>query len=435
MKIKRYLACLVLIIAVLSTGFSNASSSFKCSNVGHLQFYTSPSVEAPSGIISAVNEFIEYRYEYLAFRTQPSSYRRIVSNKSIVARNFFEIENALLYAEMASQKTNGIECSYADYNLEANYSSIETNASKTSAEVIVSVTCNFRYRISPEINSAKGNIYILNLEKNADVWEITNRKNTTFFDSIVWEINEERTLSKANIIKERCIANAKAYADNTMGYDGSVIEQVSDTFSTAALTSSNYTYFSSSKRSAAAATARNYVAASGVSGTTYTYTYPESQYAQNGSDCTNFVSFCLNYGGGIPQDRVGTYQWYPGRSWWTNVDKFYSYLMGTKSETEKGIVASVHYSGTTYPSAIVLRSLPLASIVQFSSKPSNENDWTHSAIVTYSLESGITYVCMHSAYGWNSQCLLSEFYYDEYVYNTNSNGTGIRLIDIEGYYA
>jgi hypothetical protein len=42
---------------------------------------------------------------------------------------------------------------------------------------------------------------------------------------------------------------------------------------------------------------------------------------------------------------------------------------------------------------------------------------------------------MHSAYGWNSQCLLSEFYYDEYVYNTNSNGTGIRLIDIEGYYA
>ena len=33
-----------------------------------------------------------------------------------------------------------------------------------------------------------------------------------------------------------------------------------------------------------------------------------------------------------------------------------------------------------------------------------------------------------------TQCLLREFYFDGYVHNPGSDGTGIRLIDIGGYY-
>lgn len=197
-------------------------------------------------------------------------------------------------------------------------------------------------------------------------------------------------------------------------------------------TRAHYSY-SATARANAANTAVSYVAPKSTTWTTgsgYSYTYP-SGYSEVKLDCTNFISFCLNYseGGDIPEDSTGSYKWRNNTYEWYNVDGFYAYFSAAKGSSEKGFYGTTYYSGSSYPSSSVRANTALSDIIQFSSVSSS--DWTHSAIVTYKTSSNAVYVCMHDAQSYYSQCSLSSFYASMYP---STSTRYIRFMKITGYY-
>ncbi|MEG1559709.1 MAG: amidase domain-containing protein [Clostridia bacterium] len=172
-----------------------------------------------------------------------------------------------------------------------------------------------------------------------------------------------------------------------------------------------YSYISTA-RANAESTAAFYAAPTSTSltaGTGYSYFYP-SGYSKATLDCTNYVSFCLNYsnGGNIPEDSTGSCKWRKNTHERYNVDGFYEYFSVTKNNKEKGFYGTTYYSESSYPSSTVRANTEVSDIIQFSSV--RDSVWTHSAIVTSKSSSNTGYVCIHDAQSYYSQCSLSGFY-------------------------
>lgn len=88
---------------------------------------------------------------------------------------------------------------------------------------------------------------------------------------------------------------------------------------------------------------------------------------KNGGDCTNFVSQVIHYGG-IPLSST----WSPYKNSWIRVNELYSYLIYNKIAKETN-------------------NLSPGSIIQFFSP--ERKTWTHSGIITYTLNNDCLYCC------------------------------------------
>lgn len=374
-----------------------------------------------------IKEFIDIRYDAIAKVKATSGSFRTMETKSVSAdaKEFLRIETLLLSSEIAALNAVSEDLSYKDYAVNVDYSN-PVFSQKGRAEVYASVVCRFHYTQTPDIVSEYGLIYRFDLSKaDNGKWEIVGRSYPGIFESGFWE-NETPSYEKA---VERSRVILEAIDDKTV-----IKEPVNDYTEIYSNNMKGNVTYSSTAKDNAANTAKNYVApddpANWTSGSGYTYSYP-SGYSQVTLDCTNFVSFCLNYssGGNIPEDNTGTYKWKRNTYAWYNVDGFYSYFKRSKNNTEKGFYGSTYYSANAYPSSSYLQATEKSDIVQFSSKSSS--DWTHTAIVSSKTSSGSVYVCMHDAYEYYAECNLSTFYTNEYT------GTAryIRLLKIDGYYS
>lgn len=370
-----------------------------------------------------VEDFFETRYaSFASLQSQD-----LLSTNSAVssrAKAFLEIEQDVLDAEIAANKAADVK--YINFALDIDCREISKTAE--NAVVVASVVCSFNYEETPDVDSEMGTLHYLELERNTHgQWEIVDKNAATFFEKSFWN-NAERSTLASEARKNTIINNLSASSSSCSTYiDNSSNVELDN------VARSGYSTFSDYMRAISAQNARLYVTPnsnSWVTGSGYSYSYP-SGYSQKTLDCTNFVSFCLNYDGStynnnIPQDNTGSYKWTPSQSAWYNVDRMYSYLVAAKSSTEKGISASVSYSGTGLPSHSQISNITVGDIVQFSNL--GDGDWTHTAIIT-SVSATNIYVCMHDAYSYTNNCVLSTFFNSSY-----NNQSTIRFIHIDGFY-
>lgn len=149
------------------------------------------------------------------------------------------------------------------------------------------------------------------------------------------------------------------------------------------------------------------------------YSLPENQrlfyYAENGSDCSNFISQCLwaSYGGYLPGDDLSTIQknisriktyvrqvtpvWFgstafPGSTNWCNVEALYNYLVSQKSEGPKGKMIAEGLFTDVQPT--IFKN---GDVIQLIVKGYNYGRFGHSLYVT---QEGSNYydvrICCHS---------------------------------------
>lgn len=368
--------------------------------------------------ISVIDTFIDAKYNILATLQTDD----ILEDSAVsCTEDFARIEQQLITAQMELMNDYKESLRFKSYHLTKNYGNQSINMSG-NIRIDVSVKCEFNYEISPEVNSSFGMIYTFELEENElGHWVITSRTYPSNFERAFWG-NRDITLENAVNRKNEIIASKSALSLD--GFTSNV-----DVNDTGHLLSTNaYTSYTSSDKANAARIAVQYVdpisTTPGSNG--YDYQYP-SGYSQKSLDCTNYVSFCLNYGGGIPEDNTGSVTWKRNTYNWYNVDGFYDYFKSTKSSTSKGFFGTTYYTGTTYPSSSVRSNTEKSDIVQFSSV--SASDWTHSAIVTYVNPSNDVYVCMHDALAYYEQCSLLSFYLETYP-----DVSYIRFMKITGYY-
>ena len=415
MFVKKLLSMLIsalLLAMVILPGAASAASSL----------YT-------RGVDAALDSFFEIKYSRIAGLKESSEVvYPMPENGDKQIADFITMENCLNDAFVIGAHIFADELIYKDFDLEKHYSIKLLD--ETHAEAEAFVLCSFNYESTPDIDSSNWFTYHVELKKNGGEWGIISRTYPDFYEELFWAGNlpsVEFALEKLSETKK----NARTTAPDGAVYANKAEKQLPERIAPLPY-----------NRTGAANTAKNYVEP--VSGTT-SYTYP-SNYHQRSSDCTNFVSFCMNYGGGIPQDYDGIYQWHTGASTsndtmsWINVDYFYSYLMlGYYEHSGTGIVASCSYSGSTYPGSYYINGLHLGDIVQFSSNGGG-SDWTHSVIIS-TKTSTQTLICGHSAAGGYyddghyvngyKECSLLAFFncYSEH----NNNNYYIRLIIISGY--
>lgn len=98
-----------------------------------------------------------------------------------------------------------------------------------------------------------------------------------------------------------------------------------------------------------------------------TYNKKYQSFDDNGGDCTNFVSQAI-YHGGIPSSST----WKPYRNSWIRVNELYNYLIYNNLAHETNILSP-------------------GSIIQFFHP--NRKTWTHSGIITYTLNNDCLYCC------------------------------------------
>lgn len=370
-----------------------------------------------------VEDFFETRYASFA-SLQSQDLLSTNSAASSKAKVFFEIEQDVLDAEIAANKVAGVK--YINFALDIDCREISKTVEK--AVVAASVVCSFNYEETPDIDAEMGALHYLELERNTyGRWEIVDKNAATFFEKSFWN-NAERSTLTSEARKNTIISNLSDGSSSCPIYTANSCDAELDN-----ITRSGYSTFSDYMRAISAQNARLYVApnsSSWVDGSGYSYSYP-SGYSQKTLDCTNFVSFCLNYDGStynnnIPQDNTGSYKWTPNQNSWYNVDGMYRYLVAAKSSSEKGITASMSYSGTDLPSNSQISNIMVGDIVQFSNL--GNGDWTHTAIIT-SVSATNIYVCMHDAYSYTNNCVLSTFFNSTY-----SNQSTIRFIHIDGFY-
>lgn len=375
-----------------------------------------------------IRDFINVRYSVIADLTEGGSYFAELSEKGSLdkALSFYQMEEILLAAEVNALKTlpESEDLRYQDYRLIIDFKDPVYNGEK-EATIYTSVICKFHYEKTPSISSEYGLIYQFDLEKNDnEKWEIVSRSYPGFFEQTFWE--DEAPSYETAARNASLLASLRAKS--------SIGEQTYTPMAEKQEEVRGQVTYSSTAKDNAAQTAIDYVAPDNytwTSGSGYTYTYPTG-YSQVKLDCTNFVSFCLNFssGGNIPEDDTGSYKWKRNTYSWYNVDGFYSYFSATKSNTEKGFYGTTYYSGSTYPSSTVLNTTEKSDIIQFSSK--STSDWTHSAIVSSKSTSNTVYVCMHDAQGYYNEYSLSSFYSLMYP---SGQPRYIRFMKIEGYYS
>lgn len=364
-----------------------------------------------------ISDYICNRYDSIAnLSYKENNIQKIQTAKGI---RFMTIENLMLESEIHLLQIIPENVKYKEYHLSIDYS--EPTIVGNQATIWASVVCNFNYEETPDIPSEYGVIYRFDLNRSiSGKWEIIDRSYPTLFDKAFWK---ESVPNLFDAIQK----NAELNTTSSYIESDEVRYMLNHSNSDNNRASHSYT---STARSNAATTALNYVSPTNNTWNSngYSYSYP-SGYSQSSLDCTNYVSFCLNYGGGIPEDSTGSDKWKRGTYNWYNVDGLYSYFKKAKNNTEKGFYGTTYYSGSNYPSSTVRATTAASDIIQFSSI--SDTDWTHSAIVTYKSSSNDVYVCMHDCYSYYSQCSLSSFYASEYP----SSGTRyIRFMQITGYY-
>lgn len=369
--------------------------------------------------VNAIDSFIDAKYSTLATLQNNATW-----NKSTVncAENFACIEQQLITAQLELMNDYKEILRFKNYHLTKEYGN-HSKSTNGNVYIDVSVKCEFNYEISPEVKSAFGMIYTFVLAENEEGhWVITGRTYPSNFERTFWG-NREITVENAVNRKNEIIASKSA-----ISLEGLMSDICINNDTDLLLSTNTYTSYAASNKANAAQIAVQYVepisTTPGSNG--YDYQYP-SGYSQKSLDCTNYVSFCLNYGGDIPEDNTGSSKWKRNTYAWYNVDGFYDYFSSTKNSTSKGFFGTTYYTGTTYPSSSVRSNTEKSDIVQFSSVSSN--DWTHSAIVTYVNPSNDVYVCMHDALAYYEQCSLLSFYLETYP-----DISYIRFMKITGYY-
>lgn len=379
-------------------------------------------------LFDPINAFISTKYSAIADLTESDRYYSRLCEKVSTSKalSFYETEELLLSAEITALKDlpDNENVRYQDYNLIIDFGK-PTFKSEKEATVYASVVCKFHYEETPSILSEYGLIYRFDLEKNSNKsWEIVSRSYPGFFEQVFWEGDTpsyETAMRKTSLMSSHKANSTKKVTSYTPVTNQELETRGQVTYSTTA-------------RDNAALTALSYVAPNNYTwtdGSGYTYTYPTG-YSQVKLDCTNFVSFCLNYssGGNIPQDDTGTDKWKKGSYAWYNVDGFYSYFSASKDNSEKGFYGVTYYSDSEYPSWIIRSLTQKSDIIQFSSV--STSDWTHSAIVTSKQSNNTIFVCMHDAYSYYSECNLSSFYSATYP---SGSPRYIRFLKIQGYYS
>lgn len=407
-KLLAYVLTMLIALSIFSPVY--ATSSADSSN------------ELRKSIIEPINEYLEARYNSIA--TLDLQDKLLWGDMAeYCTDDFVAIEKQMLATEVSLYKAVPASLKYNDYTLSTTYSDPVVNGNK--ALVYVSAICDFSYEASPELDSRFGLIYLFELERdNNGTWVISQRSYPSLFDRAFWKGTSPsvaNAATRSNEIKQQL---------TTYGMKDVTTIPLQDMSSpVGAIGTRSYTGYSTTAKANAASTAIDYVdpisTTPGSNG--YDYEYPTG-YSQVSLDCTNFVSFCLNYGGGIPEDDTGSTKWKRGIYNWYNVDGFYSYFTSTKSDTTKGFYGTTYYSGTSYPSSTVRSSTEKSDIIQFSSISSS--DWTHSAIVTSKNPSNDVYVCMHDAIGFYVEYSLLAFYAAEYP-----DTAYIRFMKITGYYS
>lgn len=360
-----------------------------------------------TNIKSTIDDYVHFKYQALANLTLPSDVNMSTNTKQAL---HIEMEKEELLAQISILKAMPEDLRFLNYKIDTKYGNISVVGN--TAQVDISAVCTFRSYSTPEIESQMGSIYRINLEKDkiTSDWVIVGRENTTLFDKTFWGENP-KSLSTAVTRRQELVQSANRLSTYTAAT--SLNESIVTPYAT----------LKSYNRSGAINAARAYVAPTSttwVDGQGYSYSYP-SGYSQKTEDCTNYVSFCINYGGGVPQVS-GT--WAPNTYNWYNVKGLGTYLQSSKSV---GPVGTLTYDSPSYPS-IAGNYGTIGDVVQFTSAP---NDWTHSSIITYVSSSGSVSVCMHDAQNYYSQTALGYFYSDIYSGDPDRR---IRFITINGYY-
>lgn len=102
----------------------------------------------------------------------------------------------------------------------------------------------------------------------------------------------------------------------------------------------------------------------------------------SGNDCTNFVSKCICYGGGIPKDYVSG-GWYQGQYAWIRVHEFWEWLV-----CKKGYACDYMSDREAYP----------GDIIQLYNE--NKQCFSHTLIIT-ERRASLLYVSAHSNAAYN----------------------------------
>lgn len=390
---------------------TNAVTQLNSSVDGNTLFnlsYMAKSQQRTDDISKALDSYFDCIYECRAnLNTNTYSNAGFYDRDDTEAAEFYEKDIALMQSLTDNLLCYGDALKYSSYTIKKDYSISDVD--DCYAKAIVSIECEFSYVGSPEIDSASWLLYEVQLKNTNNYWEVVSRSYPEFAETTP------------------VIANACKDVNNCP--DSSIISDAKE--------EENVRLLHLYNRSLAAGNAVNYVEPTGTSGGHYVYSYPNGYYDAYSADCTNFVSFCMNYGGGIPQDTSGNHKWWSSSSYlvcsssWVNVDDFYDYLVdGDEGVANGGIVAGCIYSGASYPSSTVLSGLKLGDIVQFSSAGGGD-DWTHSAIVSTISTSTGPHICNHSVASAYRNRALSEFYS---YYAAQNTSYYIRLISILGYH-
>lgn len=368
MVLKKYISLLIALLIALST-FCVSSFAIDSPN------------DASEDIKLLIEGFFkDYEKAFDAEDLEFSDCDKYFVNDSSTENIKLLIRTILYRRILLSQGYSDEHLKEENKDLQFNYQNISIN--DEDGKISVFVTTTYNYNISPDVDSEERTEYLIDVEKDLDTWKISDIEG--FIEDIIKEdfdnnnidiYENEDLIRYQNSLKSRIEKFYETYNDDINKVsDNSEIDVVTAKESAVVLDSSILT-------NKIGVTAPLYTIAATYNSTgaaNYALKWAldrNPNYANfdgSGGDCTNFVSQCMDEGGGLSEHfgtAYSTNSWYYTTSTnrsatWTGASQLNSYLKSSSSKINASVSnwSSVYFgdiiqlmssSGSAYHSLII----------------------------------------------------------------------------------